>query len=469
MAWKLTLKELQENTGGEVVSQVQTDFSGTGSDTRNNLEGKIFFALKGEQFDGHFFLIQAVEKGASCLIVHEDVDVKVSRKVTVIKVRDTLRGLQDLANYWRRRNKFKVIGITGSNGKTTTKEFTKKIIEKFKKVHESRGSFNNHWGVPFTLLGAEENSEIVICEMGMNHKGELARLVEIAEPNVVVCLNIGRAHMEFFSSLEEVAQAKEEIYHNSDSIIRVFNLDDPLTLKMMGKFKNTNDQIKTFSQKEMNCDVNLNVKAQGFEPLRIDGRVGGVTGSCEVNVFGLHNGQNLMAASALALSVGLEGEDIWCGLKFCQSYWGRNQVLKKDKTKIIFDGYNANPESMKALFQNLARTSRKERKSLVILGEMLEMGQEREKAHEEVGYLAGKNSDEIWFIGESVVSFNEGLKRANFSGQFRSSKSFLEKWADEYGNCLDKFELVVLKGSRGMKLERILQKWGVSEQLGLKD
>lgn len=449
-----------------VLSEVFKEFSGVGSDTRQDLSGKIFFALEGPQFDGHQFLSKAVQNGAKALVVHQDVSEDLLEKVSVLKVDDTLEALQNLAGYWRKQNKFQVLGITGSNGKTTTKEFTKQILQKFKKVYANEKSFNNHWGVPFSLLEASAENEVVICEMGMNHPGELEKLSQIALPDVVVCLNVGRAHTQFLPTLEDVAKAKEEIYSASSPRVRIFNRDNFFTQKMEEKWLKKSNTM-SFSEQDHSCEVYLQSENRGFEGLKVSGQIGGVHGECLVNVFGYQNAQNLMAASALALSVGLSGKQIWSSLKNCRTYWGRNQVFLSKNTKIIFDAYNANPESMKALFHNLqptrTPTKTENKKQLAILGEMMELGEIREKEHEALGLCAGQSMDEIWFLGKSADAFKKGVEKSGFSGRLRLSDDFIEAWAKEYEQRLEEFEVVAIKGSRGIKLEQLLKVWKLSE------
>ncbi|MFN9068300.1 MAG: Mur ligase family protein, partial [Bdellovibrionales bacterium] len=193
---ELNLDLILQSTQGRCLNLTQNTFKGFGTDTRKNLSGKLFIALKGEAFDGHDYLIQAAQAGAAGLLVHRlpnPLPVELSQ-LTVIEVSDTLLALQALGHGFRNKSKAKILGLTGSNGKTSTKEFAAQIIETQKQVHWSQGSFNNHWGVPFSLMDLKPKHEVALIEMGMNHAGEIKRLVEIADPDVVVCTMVGRAH-----------------------------------------------------------------------------------------------------------------------------------------------------------------------------------------------------------------------------------------------------------------------------------
>lgn len=233
---KWSLAQIAEWTGGKVLSSKTTDFSEIGTDTRKNLTGQIFIALKGDSFDAHDYLDKAVQAGAAALLVHSLPEKFESLKsqTSIILVNDTLKALQDFSHHYRKSLKTKIIGITGSNGKTTTKEFTAQILGQYKKTHYSQGSFNNHWGVPMTLLSIPQDADFAVVEMGMNHAGEITQLVHIAEPDIVVCTMVGTAHIEFFGTQANIAKAKSEIYLDSKpETIRIFNQDQDLTFDMM--------------------------------------------------------------------------------------------------------------------------------------------------------------------------------------------------------------------------------------------
>lgn len=460
---KITLKQLEDSTKLKVLSKFATEFTGVGTDTRSNLKGQLFLALHGENFDAHEMLDKAIQAGAAGILIHrlpEKFQV-LKHVITVLEVGDTLRALQDLGNWFRHQSKAKVIAITGSNGKTTTKEFTAAIVGSVKKIHFNKGSFNNHWGVPFNLMQLPVDTDVAIVEMGMNHANEISRLVEIADPDIVCCTMVGRAHIEHFpDGILGIAKAKQEIYQGrSEKVVQVYNLDDENTLSMyqqavkLAKAK----KIFTFSEKKTEADVCLQIESMGLRTLQLSGTIAGVSGKVEVAVFGKQNLTNLMAAATLSLAAGLTAEQIWKGLAFCKTNWGRNQLVKlQSEANMIFDAYNANPDSMKALLENVMSLSI-EGKKIGIFGEMLEMGPQSEQLHQELGQLVGAcKFSEVYFLGSKTEAFEKGLKKAKFKGQSVLMKEFDFTKVESLKTRLAKGDLVVVKGSRGMKLEQFL-------------
>ena len=208
---QLELDKILEWTKGKAFSEKELTFKGLGTDTRKDLTGQLFVALKGESYDAHDFCAKAVAAGATGVLIHrmpEDLETLRSQ-VSVIVVKDTLLALQDIAHEVRVESKALVVGITGSNGKTTSKEFCAAVVGAAKMVHYSKGSFNNHWGLPFSILEEPPGTQVSILEMGMNHAGEITRLCEIATPDIVVCSTVGRSHIEYFGTIEKIAEAKK--------------------------------------------------------------------------------------------------------------------------------------------------------------------------------------------------------------------------------------------------------------------
>jgi UDP-N-acetylmuramoyl-tripeptide--D-alanyl-D-alanine ligase len=456
------LKFVMDAVKGQLLSQHHQSFSGIGTDTRKDLSGQLFIALKGEQFDAHKFLSTAAQQGAAGLLIHqwpqELEDLK--KTVTVIEVPDTLVALQKLAQAVRRKLKTKVIALTGSNGKTTTKEFTAAILETKRRVHYSKGSFNNHWGLPFSLLELEPQHEVAVLEMGMNHAQEITRLVEIAEPDIVVCTTVGTAHMEHFGSPEGIAKAKEEIYEFSPrQATRIYNIDNPFTQKMWqrGQSRFKDATILTFSNTNPKADLFLQFVSMGLDEIAVKGQIAGIEGQVRVPVFGRQNMVNLAAAGALALAAGMEPKDIWKGFENCRTNWGRNQLLElKSGAKMIFDGYNANPDSMKALVDNVKNIAVKGRK-IGVFGEMLELGDFSAGFHQEIAEVIGQAGfDSIYFVGADAEAFRRGLRNVGNGSKQTIWNEFRIEMADELMHEAKSGDLVVVKGSRGMKLERFV-------------
>jgi len=459
----IELNDLVIGSQGKIISQMQTQFKGVGTDTRKDLTDQIFVALKGPTFDAHKFLSEAKKKGAAALLVHDlsQASADFKNSVTIVEVKDTLLGLQNLATYWRRKNRAKIISVTGSNGKTTTKEFSAAVIGAHRSTVFNRGSFNNHFGVPLSLLEILPEHKVAIIEMGMNHEGEIRDLCKIAEPDVALVTNVGRVHLEGLGSIENVAKAKDEIYHSRQhKLIRVFNLDNPYTLKMFDKYlvSTAREQVISFSSQDKNADVRLEVSASHIGGITIAGEIRGVRGEAKVAVFGAHNVYNLMGAAGLALSVGVTPQQIWQSLHLCSTPWGRNQKVKLHSgAEIIFDGYNANPESMNQLIANSLKIESSGKK-IAVIGEMAEMGTAREKVHHELGRLVGEAKfDLIWFIGVSSEDFAEGLKEAHYAHEYLFSEKFDSKIAVKIKTSLGASDRVWIKGSRSMKLEQVVQ------------
>ncbi len=459
----MNLDVFVDSTAGEVMSTHATQFLGVGTDTRKNLTGQLFIALKGETFDAHDYLQKAVDQGASGLVVSQTKPeiAKLAQRVTVIQVRDTLKALQNFSAAHRKASSAKIIGITGSNGKTSSKEFAATVLKTKLNVHYSAGSFNNHWGVPFTLLGIEREHTAVLVEMGMNHAGELTQLVRIAQPNVVVVTMVGRAHFEHFGSIENIARAKEEIYTEANPhAVRVYNLDCPQTFKM---YQNAVTQYKgartlTFSADNDRADVVMRLLEATSDHLKVDVRLQGDRKKIEIPVFGAHNLTNLMVAATLGLSCDLKAEDIFLGLEKCQNSWGRNQWLNlKSQARLLFDGYNANPDSMAALLTNVKTLGGRGRK-IAVLAEMLEMGPTAADLHFELGEKAALSGlDFIWFFGPHAGDFERGLKAQNFQKSYSISETYEQTLAQKTASMLQAGDVVIVKGSRGMHAERFVE------------
>jgi UDP-N-acetylmuramoyl-tripeptide--D-alanyl-D-alanine ligase len=460
----ISLNDILISTGGTCLSKNKDLFQGVGTDTRNDLNGKLFVALKGDSVDAHDFLEQAVaHKAAGLLISRITFEVeKLVNEITIIQVTDTLEALQKLAHFRRKQSKAKIIAITGSNGKTTTKEFTAAILRNHFKLHYNQGSYNNHWGVPLTLLELKPSHEFMIAEMGMNNPGEITNLVKIASPNIVGVTMVGRAHLQGLGNIESVAQAKEEIYTAvTDPQAGVFNLDNKYTQPMMARFKTKNPMtlIFTFSAEDQKADIYFKIQNYTLETLEIEGHILDIPGKAVVPVFGKHNLTNLLAASAFSLATGLDPKQIWLGLPRCKSTWGRNQIHKlKNGTHVIFDAYNANPDSLKALIDNIKELNLKSGKVIGIFGDMKELGDHSCPLHEELGeQVASAPFTHVWFIGPHADYFEKGVARAPSPkcGLFTSlniDNNVLKKIKD----MLDPNDLVVIKASRGMRLEIVL-------------
>lgn len=460
MKWHL--HQIAEWTKAQKISEHHKEFSEVGTDTRKDLSGQIFIALKGDAYDAHNYLDQAVQQGAKALIVHElpEQFSHLKEKVSILKVQDTLKALQDFSHGYRKTLKTKIIGITGSNGKTTTKEFTAQILGHYKKTHYSQGSFNNHWGVPLTLLSVPQDADFAVVEMGMNHAGEITQLVKIADPDITVCTMVGTAHLEFFGSSANIAKAKSEIYMDAKpETIRIFNQDQDLTFDMMYPVakKFPDSRMLSFSEKNPEADVFLKIEELKMKEIKISGVIAGEQGEVLVPIFGKQNLTNLMAASTIAYACRLTPEQIWKALPNCKTSWGRNQFIEtKNNAEILFDGYNANPDSMRALLENVPMLKCTGKK-IGVFGQMKELGEQSKNAHIDIADLAGASGfTQIYFIGEDHEAFLKGLLKSGFKGETFIQSAFSKEFGEKLGQSVKPGDIVVIKGSRGAGTERFV-------------
>ena len=455
----LTVDEIVKATGGKLLQKQDSFVYGVSTDSRTIQKGDLFIPLKGENFDGHDYLAQVDKKGAACAIVSQEPKEKVA--MTLIRVQDTLKGLQDLGKFHRHAYPFKIVGITGSNGKTTTKFFTERILSQKFKTFASQKSFNNHFGVPLTLLALKPHVEYGIVEIGMNHPGEISALTQLADPDIVLVTTVGRAHLMDFGGIDGIAKEKCDIYRFSKpTSTKIFNLDNEALSKVCKEFLGKGKVI-SFSSQDKTADIYLELMEMGLEHVKVSGAIRGVLGEATVPIFGAHNVVNLMGASAIALAAGMTPEQIWSALPLCQTVWGRNMLVNlNSNAKLIFDGYNANPDSMKALIDNLSQISASGKK-IVVLGDMLEMGDQAEELHRELGLSVGqKNFDAVWFLGEYSPSFETGIKASGFSKSLFISNGYEESLAVKVASMVEPADIIVMKGSRGAKLEKLVPHFG---------
>jgi UDP-N-acetylmuramoyl-tripeptide--D-alanyl-D-alanine ligase len=424
--------------GIEPLYELFLKSTGVSTDTRNILKGSIFFALKGDNFNGNKFATEAIKQGALYAIIDEYLDPLLDN---FIRVDSVLKTLQELAAYHRKQFNITVIGITGSNGKTTTKELIATVLATTKKVHFTKGNFNNHLGVPLTLLEMPTDTEIAVIEMGANHIGEIAELCEIARPNYGIITNIGKAHLEGFGNFEGVLRAKSELYHyiltSGDNVF--INSEDEVLNNMSKRFDNP---IKYPGQDDFfTCTY---IDSNPYVRFRKDGN------SYTTNLLGKYNFYNIAGALTIAsyFDVPLE-KSIESVCKYSPVN-NRSQVLKTEQNTLILDAYNANPESMKAAIENFAEM--KVDSKSVILGDMLELGENSTKEHEYLGRLVGAQKfNAIYFCGkESKSAASKCLGSLHFSTK--------DALAEHLTLNPLKDSTVLIKASRGLGLETLIDK-----------
>lgn len=407
------------------------------TDTRKISKGDMYFALKGDNFDGNKFVKQAFESGAKHCIV-DDKNAVINDNC--ILVNDVLTTLQNLANYHRKAINIPIISLTGSNGKTTTKELIKAVLSTSYKVDATKGNLNNHIGVPITLLSFTKDLDFGIVEMGANHQKEIEFLCGIAEPNFGLITNFGKAHLEGFGGEEGVIKGKSELYDylkaNEKTVF--INSDDPKQLKQINSYHN----IKTFGKtKENDCIVEFK-SANPYVNLSYNNI------DIHSQLIGDYNYGNIAVAVAIGQYFEVKTENIKKAIESYQPNNNRSEIINRDTTKIILDAYNANPTSMLAALKNLKQLNA-DRKYL-FLGDMFELGKEAEKEHQTIANFTEDNFDEnIFLVGENFYKTTTKSTTKKFKS-FEDLKPLLK-------NLDLKNSTVLIKGSRGMALERILE------------
>ncbi len=464
----LKLDDVLAWTRGKLVNSdkatLASSFDFVGTDSRSDLNGKLFVPLRGDVFDAHDFINTAIEKGCTGVLFDrkskKSLKLNLDGSVALIEVEDSLLALQELAHGYRKKLNKIIIGITGSAGKTTAKEFTSQILNSASKTYASQGSLNNHWGVPFSLLNMRDTDHFGVIEMGMDKYGEIQRLVEIADPDIVVVTMVGHAHFEHFGSQENIAKAKNEIYlFSKKPAVRIFNLDNPFTEKMRDDFLKTTTKgaVYEFSAVDPNAHVFMQLKNVSALGLQIEGSIWKQPGQALVPVFGRHNITNVLVAATLALAAGMTPSQIWSSLNRLKTNWGRNQLLQADSgAQVIFDGYNANPDSMDSLIKNVHDLP-VSGKRVLILAEMLGLGDSKDKFHFELAEKISKNKfDQVMFYGPSSQIFKDVFARISTKTQLWASEKMDEDVINRLKSDYKDGDLIAIKGSRGMKTEKVV-------------
>jgi len=404
------------------------------TDTRKITENCLFFALKGPNFNGNAFAQQALSKGAAYAIIDEE-EFKTSDRFILCD--DVLQTLQELAIYHRNHCKAKVISLTGSNGKTTTKELINAVISKKYNTIATQGNLNNHIGVPLTLLSIKENTEIAIVEMGANHKKEIESLCNIAQPDFGYITNFGKAHLEGFGGIAGVIQGKSELYDylTSHNKYVFFNADDDIQKEKLASYP----KKVGFSTSDHHF---YNIKFLGVAPY-VSLEAEGV--QINTQLVGKYNFPNCCAAILMGKYFNVPLEDIKSAIEGYQPQNNRSQILTKNGFDIVLDAYNANPTSMKAALENF--TLMEGQRKTLIIGDMFELGSTAAEEHQSIAdYAKELNFDEVYLVGENFFGTTTTLNKFK---TFEDLKKHLSKHALEKGALL-------IKGSRGMALERVL-------------
>ena len=407
-------------------------------DTRSIKPKDIFFAIKGPNFDGNNFALEAIKKGASYVISDNSTISKKSDKI--IYVDNAIKALQKLANYHRRKLNTKIIAITGSNGKTTSKELILNVLKSKYKTTATKGNLNNHLGVPLSLLEINENTDFGIIEMGANHINEISQLCKIAEPNFGYITNFGNAHLEGFGSIEGVIKGKSELYNyliNNKSLI--FNNSENIKqTSLINNYKNT---YSFGINSESNCIIN---KSDSENSLNVSYQ----NKIIKSTIYGDYNFENICIAIAIGEYFEVDFKNIKQGIESYLPDNNRSQISVKNNNTIILDAYNANPTSMSLALESFKKTNYKNK--MIIVGDMFELGKDSNHYHQEIiNELEKINDCIIYIVGEYFYK----TKHSDRIESFSTTKELI--------NNLSKINIsnysILIKGSRGMQLEKIIE------------
>ena len=422
-------------------------------DSRTIEKGELFLAVKGERFDGHDFVSAALEKGAAAAVVRKDQWHRYSWTNRVLLVDDTLVALQTLATAMRMLWGKALIGVTGSAGKTTTKEAIAHVLGTRFRVLKSEGNFNNHFGLPLMLLKLEPEHDVAVIEMGMSHAGEIRALAKIAQPEIGVVTNVAPVHLEFFDSLAGIARAKYELIESLPTGgIAVLNADDEYVSQFGRGFKG---KVVTYGTRPT-ADVRAeNVESRGTEGSKFDVVAAGGREPARLPLVGEHNVLNALAAVAVGMARGLALAEAVGALATLAPADKRGQVLHLGNITVINDCYNSNPKAFAAMVDALAAIEAGRR--IVVAGEMLELGPAGEELHRAAGqHIAEQKIDLLMGVRGLAQAMVEGARRAGTHAEFVATPEEAGEWLAREARDGD---VVLLKASRGVKLEKALETW----------
>ncbi|WP_029037085.1 UDP-N-acetylmuramoyl-tripeptide--D-alanyl-D-alanine ligase [Salinimicrobium xinjiangense] len=420
----------------EQLHRLFLESTGISTDTRKIKSNSIFFALKGANFNANEFAAEALQKGASYAVIDEDLPQDDHR---FIQVDDSLKTLQDLAAFHRKHLALPILALTGSNGKTTSKELIHAALSKRFRTVATAGNLNNHIGVPLTLLSMTSDTEIGIVEMGANHQEEISFLCNIATPDFGYITNFGKAHLEGFRGVEGVIKGKKELYQHikKSGKLLFLNLNDPLQ-------KQETEYSKIFSfGSTPDADVHVKyISRDSFAGIEAGGRT--IVG----NLSGAYNSTNMAAAYAIATYFEIPTEEVAKALEEYIPQNNRSQIILKDNRKIIMDAYNANPSSMAAALHNLSSIDLAPK--IAILGDMFELGAMAKDEHQQlVEDYENADIDKIYLIGSNFYNTTSSSGKVKKFESFEDFKEWFQPSEFNAGSIL-------IKGSRGMALERVL-------------
>lgn len=452
---ELNAQRIAEWTGGKILQgSPSVLFSGYSIDSRRAKKNQLFFAISGER-DGHDFVNHAAGKGAAGAVVSRKTNLPGSH-FTVIQVDDTLSALQILARSFLRHHSVRVVGITGSTGKTTTKEFAAFLLSDSYQVLKSEGNYNNHLGLPLSVLNLQTGHEIAVLEYGMSSPGEIQSLTKIAPPDVAVITNVHPVHMEYFESLDKIALAKQEILEGiKPGGTAILNQDDPLVRKMnTGKA----GKVIRFGTNEAGDVTARNIHLQGWEKINFDLFYAGQYHPASIPFFNRGYLSNFLAAASVSLEFSVPADTVVSQAAELTPFDMRGCLLFPGRDiKLIDDSYNSNPAALDEALKSLAVLPGQRR--IAVLGDMLELGKHTEQYHLQAGQTAGKLGIDILVTAGKLASLMaEGARRAGLSGHRIYSYANASEAADNFPHLVKPGDVILVKGSRGIRMEKIINK-----------
>jgi UDP-N-acetylmuramoyl-tripeptide--D-alanyl-D-alanine ligase len=450
---KLTLARIAEFVSAMGEFAREEVAQGYSIDSRTVGSGQLFFAVKGERLDGHDFVESALEKGAAAAVVRKDQLGRYSGATRLLAVEDTLVALQTLATAMRKLWGKPLIAVTGSAGKTTTKEAIAHVLSTRFRVLKSEGNFNNHFGLPLMLLKLEPEYDVAVIEMGMSHAGEIRALAKIAQPEIGVVTNVAPVHLEFFDSLAGIARAKYELIESLPAGgVAVLNADDEYVSQFGRDFKGKVVMYGTRATADVRAE---NIQSKGPEGVEFDLVIGSLREHARLPLVGEHNVLNALAAVAVGVERGLRPSEAVGALATLAAADKRGQVLQVGNITVINDCYNSNPKALEAMVDALATMSAKRR--IVVAGEMLELGPAGEEMHRRAGqHVAEKDIDVLLGVRGLAQAMVEGARQAGTRAEFVAGPEEAGEWLAREARDGD---VVLLKASRGVKLEKALETW----------
>jgi UDP-N-acetylmuramoyl-tripeptide--D-alanyl-D-alanine ligase len=450
---KLPLFRVAEFVSGAGEFDPNAVAQGYSIDSRTLQPGELFFAVKGERMDGHDFVDQALEKGAVAAIIRKDQLARYADKDRLVVVDDTLSALQTLASAVRRLWGKPLIGVTGSTGKTTTKESIAHVLSTRFRVLKSEGNFNNHFGLPLMLLKIEPEHDLAVIEMGMSHAGEIAALALIAQPEIGVVTNVAPVHLEFFESVAGIARAKYELIEALPAVgTAILNGDDEYVSQFGRDFRG---KVVLYGLRASSDVRAENIQTQGADGSTFDVVVGSCREKATLHLVGAHNIYNALAAVAVGLERGMSPSEAVAALASLVPADKRGQVVKLGNITVINDCYNCNPKALEAMVDALAAMPAKRR--IAVVGAMFELGPASEELHRQAGeHIASLKIDLLLGVRDQAQHMVEAAREAGMRAEFVATPDEAGEWLARETRDGD---VVLLKASRGVKLERALEKW----------